>query len=633
VLPSIESGASGARRQVASDATGIVTCRLPNQEALHMHERPSISHLSASLLLTLGGLSAHAAEYELANGKLSVKGSVTAGTAYRTASQDTELLPNVNSSQVGIAGAAITPTAGRNGDDGNLNFSEGDPVSQIVNGYVTLEYKTGVYGAAASAKAWYDYALEHATYPWGNIPNGYAPGARLSDDGAQPRSRFSGVALDNLYAYGRNTVAGAPLEWTVGYQKLDWGNRLLVLGGLRDLNPIDAPALTRPGMLQREHETRIAVPQIFGRFGVTKSTSVEGFYQLHFERNAPNHCGTFYSGVDYYSDGCNAVTLGPDSDRVALATGNVLRRAAHVMPSNGGQGGLALLHTVQEWSTKFGLYATQFHSRQGYSGTIKSLRTGAPFIPGDADGLNPKYYTEWPEDIRMFGASFETRIKGGIVFGELTYRPNQPLQYNAGDLLAAVVSPVAPTPLRSKVDALPPGGTLVGFERHKSVQLQLGAVGQLPGVLGSAAFNWGAEVVYKGVPDLPDQAVSRFGRSDVFGQGPVNGVCPPPSTSTQCSTDGYVSRHAFGYRLFVSLRYADVAEGVDLVPSLLFGHDVSGWSGDLGILEGRLLAVASLRALFRGGFIAEIAWVPTWGGTYNTLSDRSAVQVFVGKRF
>jgi hypothetical protein len=152
-------------------------------------------------------------------------------------------------------------------------------------------------------------------------------------------------------------------------------------------------------------------------------------------------------------------------------------------------------------------------------------------------------------------------------------------------------------------------------------------------VLGAAGLNWGAEVVYKGVPDLPDPSQVRFGRSDIFGQGPVNGVCPPPAAPVSCTSDGYVSRHAWGYRLFAGLRYANVTEGVDLVPSVLFGHDVKGWSGDAGILEGRKLVLASLRAAFRGGFVAEVAWFPTWGGAYNNQRDRSAVQVFVGQRF
>jgi len=597
-------------------------------------DRPIATRLSAFVLLASGTLACYADDDAAAGGEFTVKGSVTAGIAYRTVSQDTSLVANVNSSLVGIPGTALTPTTGRNQDDGNLNFNRGTPVAEVVNGYLSLAYKYGDYGGLASVKAWYDYALAKAGHPWGNIPNGYTPDGSLSDAGAQPRSRFSGVALDNLYASGRQRIAAMPLEWTLGYQKLDWGNRFLVLGGLRDLNPIDIPALTRPGMLQREQETRIPVPQIFARLGVSPSTSIEGFYQFGFVRNAPTQCGTFYSGVDWYSDGCNAVTVGAGSDRAALASGSYLKRADNVMPGDGDQFGVALTHTVEAWATKFGAYATQFHSRMGYSGVIKSLRTaGAPFLTGDPDGLNPKYVTEYPADVRMFGLTFETRFAGGTAFGELTYRPNQPLQFNAADLLGAVLSPVAPTTLRSQERALAPGGTLSGFERHKNVQLQLGAVGQVPGVLPGATVNWGAEIVYKGVPDLPDPSVTRFGRVDVFGQGPVDGVCPAPAAPTQCTSDGYVSRHAFGYRLVIGARYADVAEGVDLVPSLLFGQDVSGWSGDTAILEGRKLAIASFRANWRSGFTADIAWVPTWGGTYNNQRDRSAVQLSIGRRF
>jgi hypothetical protein len=146
---------------------------------------------SAFVLLVLAMPSAHAVDYELAGGKLSVKGSITAGAAFRTVPQDTDLLANVNSSQVGITGTALTPTTGRNQDDGNLNFNKHDAVSQVVNGYLSLEYKSGDYGGLVSTKLWYDYALEKVGHPWGNIPNGLAPDAPLNAEGAQPRSRFS----------------------------------------------------------------------------------------------------------------------------------------------------------------------------------------------------------------------------------------------------------------------------------------------------------------------------------------------------------------------------------------------------------------------------------------------------------
>ncbi len=58
-----------------------------------------------------------------------VNGSAFVGTAMRTVRQDAELLPNVNSSQVGIQGNAITPSTGKNQDDGNLNFNRGDAVA------------------------------------------------------------------------------------------------------------------------------------------------------------------------------------------------------------------------------------------------------------------------------------------------------------------------------------------------------------------------------------------------------------------------------------------------------------------------------------------------------------------------
>jgi hypothetical protein len=165
------------------------------------------------------------------------------------------------------------------------------------------------------------------------------------------------------------------------------------------------------------------------------------------------------------------------------------------------------------------------------------------------------------------------------------------------------------------------------------VQLQFAALGQVPNVLGSAALSYAGELIYKRVPDLPDVSVVRFGRAEVFGQGPVNGVCPPPAAPVSCSSDGYVSRNAFGYRLRGSLRYANVLHDVDLVPSIAFGQDVSGWSGDSLILERRMVANLSLQATIAKRWTAMLTWQPTWGGTYNNLRDRSIAQAYVSFQF
>jgi hypothetical protein len=583
-----------------------------------------------SVLLVPG---AQGADYKVGEGKLNVAGSAYVGTAIRTDEQDPKLLANANSSLVGIAGNAVTPSAGRNGDDGNLNFDRGDPVASVLKGYLSLSYTWRDYGIEASGQAWYDYATADASHPWGNVQNEYAAGQPLSDDGALTRSSFSGVALDNFYGYGHHQLDQVSVDWKLGWQTLDWGRRLMVLGGLRDINPQDFPASLRPGV-DREHETRITFPAVFGRIGLSQATSLEAFYQLHFEPTALNTCGTFFSSLDFMAEGCDKAMFGNLSDRAAVATGIYVKRTATQDPSNSGQGGIALKHKVDSWATEFGLYATQFHSRAPfYSGTKSGRETGPLFLPGDPDILNPSYFTEYPEDIRMFGATVEKTWRGGSVLGELTYRPNQPLQYNSYDVISAAVSRTAPTPLREKADAVAPGGVLRAWERHEALQLQLGATGGLPKVLGSAGMSYGAELIYKLVPDLPKVSVMRFGRAEVFGQGPVNGVCPPPAAPVSCTSDGYVSQEAFGYRLRTGLKYPKVIGDVDLIASFVFGQDVWGWSGDGMLLEGRMLAAVSLQALYANRWSVAVAWQPTWGGTYNNSRDRSTAQAYVSYQF
>lgn len=575
---------------------------------------------------------ARAGEYELGDGKLLVSGSTYFGTAIRTERQDPKLLPDVNSSLLGIQGDSVAPGAGRNQDDGNLNFNRGDPVATVLKGFLALTYEWRNLGVEASGQAWYDYVTQQSRHPWGNEGNDYRSDRPLSDDGALPRSKFSGVALDTLFVRGHHERDDTSLDWRLGYQHVEWGQRLMMPGGLRDLNPLDVPASQRPGVL-RDKEVRIGIPLALVRVGLSDATSVEGFYQFAFEPTALGTCGTFLAPLDFLPEGCRKAMFGNLSDRTAIANGVYVKRTHTVEPSDSGQGGIAIRHKLPGGQTEFGLYAAQFHSRMVfYSGTNPG-RPGSPFLPGDPDGLNPTYFTEYPERIRMFGATFESKLKLGLLYGELTFRPNQPLQYNPVDVIAGAVSRTAPTPLRDLINAVPPGGVFRAWERHEALQLQLGAATEVPRVLDSAGLGLGAELVYKRVPDLPDQADVRFGRSEVFGQGPVDGVCPPPAAPVACSLDGYVSADSFGYRLRASLRYPNVAEGLDLMPSVVFGHDVTGWAGDYLLNEGRMFATVSVVANYAGHWSAALSWQPMWGGTYNNQRDRDTAQLHVGYQF
>ncbi|MGV8340559.1 DUF1302 family protein, partial [Pseudomonas aeruginosa] len=57
---------------------------------------------------------------------------------------------------------------------------------------------------------------------------------------------------------------------------------------------------------------------------------------------------------------------------------------------------------------------------------------------------NSSYFIEYPEDIRMFGLSFSTTLPNGTAWsGEVSYRPNAPVQLNTTDILFAGLDPVS----------------------------------------------------------------------------------------------------------------------------------------------------------------------------------------------
>lgn len=590
---------------------------------------------SAAPLLALGlvaqGASADDAQAQVQANGFKARGSVYVGTVYRTEGRDPELIPAPNGAAVG---ASTDAAGGKNQDDGDLNFGKWQPVSTTLKGLLEVGYTQGNYGAIGSAQGWYDYVLRNVDRPWGNLPNNFTPNTPLSDAGFSARTKFSNVVLDELYLFGHNRLGEHPLDWKLGQQRLDWGSKFQIRGGLNDLSPEDLPARRRAGALAEEG--RIPVPAAWAQFAATPTTALSGFLQFHFEPNAVMGCGTFYSQLDFVAEGCDKVLAGKGSDRASLTAGQYIGRAPTQSPS-GLQGGLGLTQQLPDIASEVGIYLTQFHSRKVYYGGFKSTRdpSMAPFIAGNADGKNPLYFTDYPDDIRMAALTFNRKLEHGAIMAEASYRPNQPYQYNAIDELQAFLSPTAPTPLRAQVNALAPGAAFQGYERHKAAQVNLGAVQNLPGILGASSGQVGIEMAYKWA-DLPPAANGiRFGRPDAFGQAPVAGAaCPAGTPAYTCSDNGYVSRNAFGSRVRAGLSYADLFAGsTTLTPSLLYGYDVLGWSEDGAISQSRQFAVVSLKAEVRKAYQMEVTWQPLWNGTYDNLRDRSSLALSLGYRF
>ena len=114
-------------------------------------------------------------------------------------------------------------------------------------------------------------------------------------------------------------------------------------------------------------------------------------------------------------------------------------RADDHNPKDTGQWGVAMRYLATELNnTEFGFYSMNYHSRtplvSGTTGSpttsssrVSSIVTGGPL--NAAQNGTSRYFAEYPEDIRLYGISFNTAGPAGVAFqGEYSYRPNQPVQ-------------------------------------------------------------------------------------------------------------------------------------------------------------------------------------------------------------
>ena len=70
------------------------------------------------------------------------------------------------------------------------------------------------------------------------------------------------------------------------------------------------------------------------------------------------------------------------------------------------------------------------------SKAVNALMPGAGSLGAAATLVgNGNYFMDYPEDIRLYGLSFSTTLPTGTAWqGEISYRPNMPVQINTQDM-------------------------------------------------------------------------------------------------------------------------------------------------------------------------------------------------------
>jgi len=258
---------------------------------------------------------------------------------------------------------------------------------------------------------------------------------------------------------------------------------------------------------------------------------------------------------------------------------------------------------------------------------------------------NSSYYVEYPEDIRLYGLSFSTTLPTGTAWsGELSYRPNAPVQLNTTDILFSGLTPLNPS---VSVLSGTPGQDQQGYRRKEVTQLQTTLTHFFDQVMGAERLTLVGEVGWTHVGGLEDSSEARYGRDPSYGPGPLpNNQCVTLNTGTlaggaqnnvsrYCENDGFTTANSWGYRGRAIWEYNDVFAGVNLKPNVAWSHDVEGYSPGPGanFEEGRKAVSLGVDAEYQNTYTASLAYTNFFDGKYTTVDDRDFVALSLGVNF
>ena len=560
-----------------------------------------------------------------------------------------------------------------NRDDGDLKYGKGDAFSNAFKITSELSLKWDNWGAFTRATYFYDF--ENA---------GRNDLTKIAKEKVGEKFR-----LLDAFVYHDFTVGGHKGSFRVGRQAVSWGESTFIQNGINVVNPIDVSKLRVAGAELKE--AFLPIDMLWGSFSFTDNLSMEAMYLLEFEEIEVDPSGTYFSSNDFASPGGTYVMLGfgtapqpvnnPENYfatcRLPLGSGfgsadtglpgslqgfacaNSVPRLPNRNARDDGQYGAAIHYFAENWgNTDFGFYFLNYHSRL----PLLSGRTvSRAALSGTPAGLTAGFYVEYPEDIQMYGMSWNTTLPGGVAWqGEMSYRPNMPLQVDDVELLFAALSPlnsVVPaliaTPSLRFCSQLNPGCTASpfstdqrGWRRHEVSQLQMTFTKAFSSVLGAEQVALVGEIGATEVWDLPPPSELRYegegtdtgGAFDVsncavFVNPPGIGQFPVPSTCLRGALrnpltldDGFPTQFSWGYRVAARADYNSAfGTPVTLSPRIAFNHDVNGTTPGPGgnFLEGRKSGTLGVEANYLQKLVFDLSYTAFFGGGhFNQISDR-----------
>jgi hypothetical protein len=301
------------------------------------------------------------------------------------------------------------------------------------------------------------------------------------------------------------------------------------------------------------------------------------------------------------------------------------------------------------------------------------VATQASNIATHEYALSAGYFTEYPEDIKLIGLSFNTQLQwGGIALqGEVAYRQDVPLQFDDVELLFAALTPfeqglavLRNTPLPTTCpEGVPAASTLThcgqlggfglnervaGWDVYDTYQVQFTATKSFSNVLKASQMVLVAEAGLTHVEDMPDKLTGgpngrglRFNgpATNVSGNYELRGRHCPSLTAAACLAldlvepqNRFADATSYGYRVAGRLEYPGAMGPWNVLPRFNWQHDVSGTTPGPGgnFIEGRYGLTLGVAANLLAKWEVDMSWTKFGGaGRFNDLNDRDYVAATV----
>lgn len=262
----------------------------------------------------------------------------------------------------------------------------------------------------------------------------------------------------------------------------------------------------------------------------------------------------------------------------------------------------------------------------GVNGPNAALLAQATTLAGAAVAVgNGQYFMDYPEDIRLYGLSFSTTLPTGTAWqGEVSYRPNAPIQINTQEMTLGLAKVLT--------GGATPNSIQKGYARKEVTQIQTTFTHFFDQVLGASRATVVGEVGFTHVGGLESKDQVRYGRDAIYG---VKGsaVDPTGTSVARYGDHGFTTSNSWGYRVRGILDYNDVFAGVNLKPNMAFSHDVDGYGPNGQFNEGAKAISFGLDADYQNTYTAALSYTNFFDGRYNTLTDRDFVSMSVGVNF